>query len=555
MNIEDVHQGPVNPSLLHLQHTHRSLDIWRLGGGDMLKCRRKNPNNEDDHPPLDLCMVPLLQSTGFYGVARVASLQLDWSLISALVERWRSETHTFHLLMGEATITLQDVGVLLGLPVDGEVVISDVTHGPDMSWRSYVAELFGRDPDPKRDMNGSRVRLSFIASCAPSHKCGDYAWGAVVLAYLYRELCKTSKKDVDDVAGCLLLLQLWAWERLPTFAPIRTSSTVFDARFWEGQVAAPRGLRWLHGHSYTNTGGRTLSAIQTLLDGIGPSLFIWQPYSPDVISELPTYCFTGEHIWRYRGPLICIFIVELHCPDRVARQFGLVQTIPVDVVYSEAEHSANLRERTVRFISRVGAFNHRIDLMFRQISERTQDVLPDVSRYADQCCDFVRAYTLHGFDEMPVGCGELGDDGIPLHTNSHDVPESSTHARTDPMATDLGDDRNPPQPRTEDPSTELPRTEHPSTEQPPPLHRSHRPTEHVSMDFSIPSFSLHVTPTPPIDPDAGTDVTSSQSTQDQSSQDRPGKYGHFYTSQGKRRSKRTTNSPNCGTDGQKCAKK
>ncbi|KAL8091400.1 hypothetical protein AgCh_033855 [Apium graveolens] len=133
MNIEDVHPGPVNPSLLHLQHTHRSLDIWRLGGGDMLKCHRKNPNNEDDLPPLDFRMVPLLQSIGFHGVARVASLQLDWSLIPALVERWRPETHTFHLPMGEVTITLQDVGVLLGLPVDGDVVISDVTPGPDMS--------------------------------------------------------------------------------------------------------------------------------------------------------------------------------------------------------------------------------------------------------------------------------------------------------------------------------------------------------------------------------------------------------------------------------------
>ncbi|XP_074324324.1 serine/threonine-protein phosphatase 7 long form homolog [Apium graveolens] len=447
--LQDVHPGTVNPSLLHLQHTHRSLDIWRLGGGDMLKCRRKNPNNEDDLPPLDLRMVPLLQSTCFHGVVRVASLQLDWSLIAALVERWRPETHNFHLSMGEVT-TLQDVGVLLGLPVDGDAVIYDVTPCPDMSWCSYVAELFGKDPDPKKDMNGSRVRLSFIALCAPSRlaqdasaydirfqvlcylvhlfggvlftehsgglfhpmflhfirdldRCGDYAWGVVVLAYLYRELCKTSKKDVDEVAGCLLLLQLWAWQRLPTLAPIRISSTLFDARFWEGPVAAPRGLRWLHGHSYTSTGGRTLPVIRTLLDGLGPS--------------------------------------------QVVRQFGLVQTIPVDVVYSEAAHSTNLRgndkirliqkhvastsiwahrldhlfvgdaivaenampeyhpwyiERTVRFISHVGTFIHRIDLMFRQISERTQDVLPDVSHFADHCRDFVREYTLHGFDEMHV---------------------------------------------------------------------------------------------------------------------------------------------------------
>ncbi|XP_074355475.1 serine/threonine-protein phosphatase 7 long form homolog [Apium graveolens] len=282
-------------------------------------------------------MVPLLQSTGFYGVARVASLQLDWSLISALVERWRPETHTFHLPMGEVTITLQDIGVLLGLPVDGDAVIFDVTPDPDMSWRSYVVKLFGRDLDPKREINGSRVRLSFIASCAPARlpqdasvddihfqvlcylvhlfggvlftdhlgglfhpiflhfirdldRCGDYAWGAAVLAY--RKLCKTSKQDVAEVAGCLLLLQLWAWKRLPTLAPIRTCSTLFDAHFWEGQVATPRGIRWLHGHSYTSTGGRTLLAIRALLDGLGPSQFMWQPYSPDVISELPAYYFT-----------------------------------------------------------------------------------------------------------------------------------------------------------------------------------------------------------------------------------------------------------------------
>ncbi|KAL8104231.1 hypothetical protein AgCh_028454 [Apium graveolens] len=639
---KDVHQGPVNPSLLHLQHTHRALNIWRLGGGDMLKFRQKNPNNEDDLPPLDLCMVHLLQSTGFYGVARVASLQLDWCLISALVERWRPETHTFHLPMGEVTITLQDVGVLLGLHVDGDAVISDVTPSPDMSWRSYVAELFGRDPDPKRDMNGSRVRLSFITSCAPAHlphdasandirfqvlcylvhifggvlftdhsgglfhpmflhfirdldKCGDYAWGAAVLAYLYRELCKTSKKDVDEVAGCLLLFQLWAWERLPTLAAIHTSSILFDARFWEGQVAAPCGLRWLHGHSYTSTGGRTVSAIQTLLDGLGPSQFKWQPYSVDVISELPAYCFTGERIWRYCGPLIYIFIVELHYPDRVARQFGLVQTILVDVVYSEAEHSTNLRGNDkIRWIQKHAAsrsiWAHRLDhlfvgdaivaessvpepsldLMFRQISERTQDVLPDVSRYADQCCDFFRAYTLNGFDEMPVEVRrarqarvlvdedpvstELGADGIPF-SDFHDVPESSTHDRSDPMATDLGDDRDPPvrDSVAHTVSVHVPgsstRVQHDSR-------IPDRPTEHVSVHFSIPSFSLHVTPTPPTDPDDGTNFTSSQSTQDQSSQDqssqdRPRKYGHFYTFQGKRRSKRTANPPNCGIDGQK----
>jgi Plant mobile domain len=35
--------------------------------------------------------------------------QLDKSLMTALVERWRPETSTFHLPVGELTVTLEDV--------------------------------------------------------------------------------------------------------------------------------------------------------------------------------------------------------------------------------------------------------------------------------------------------------------------------------------------------------------------------------------------------------------------------------------------------------------
>ncbi|RYQ90073.1 hypothetical protein Ahy_B09g096358 isoform C [Arachis hypogaea] len=43
-------------------------------------------------------------------------------LLAALVERWRPETHTFVLPVGEVTVTLEDVAHIFGLPIDGEPV-------------------------------------------------------------------------------------------------------------------------------------------------------------------------------------------------------------------------------------------------------------------------------------------------------------------------------------------------------------------------------------------------------------------------------------------------
>ncbi|RYR21384.1 hypothetical protein Ahy_B03g066663 isoform A [Arachis hypogaea] len=62
---------------------------------------------------------PYLRRTEFYHASLIKRFEYDNPLISAFVERWRSETHTFHLPWGECTITLEDVAMQLGLPVDG----------------------------------------------------------------------------------------------------------------------------------------------------------------------------------------------------------------------------------------------------------------------------------------------------------------------------------------------------------------------------------------------------------------------------------------------------
>ena len=45
-----------------------------------------------------------------------------YGLLTALAVWWHSEHNTFHLLMGEASITLEDVYRILQLPCHGELV-------------------------------------------------------------------------------------------------------------------------------------------------------------------------------------------------------------------------------------------------------------------------------------------------------------------------------------------------------------------------------------------------------------------------------------------------
>ena len=74
-------------------------------------------------------------------------MQIDRALLSALVDRWRPETHTFHLPCDEVAPTLQDVAYLLGLPLQGQAV------GPRVVRRDWLNDLeghfanFARHPD------------------------------------------------------------------------------------------------------------------------------------------------------------------------------------------------------------------------------------------------------------------------------------------------------------------------------------------------------------------------------------------------------------------------
>ncbi|XP_009598582.1 serine/threonine-protein phosphatase 7 long form homolog [Nicotiana tomentosiformis] len=189
--------------------------------------------------PLHPCIVRRLQDTGFYMIIEIGRLQFDWALITSMIERWRSETHTFHLPIGEDTIMLEDVEVLFGLSVDGlpvtyplalrdyrgvhylhmlqrltsfqptePTVLSKASHLQLTPVRQHMVAIDAEitDDSPPEDMdrhtrlllllmfggvqfpNTSKnlVSLRFLHHLERLDDLPGYNWGAAVLGYMYR---------------------------------------------------------------------------------------------------------------------------------------------------------------------------------------------------------------------------------------------------------------------------------------------------------------------------------------------------------------------------------
>ena len=59
------------------------------------------------------------------------------------------------------------------------------------------------------DKTGNRVQLLYLTLLdAPWEVISGYSWGSAALAYLYRRLCEASQKNVKEIAGPLIILQV-----------------------------------------------------------------------------------------------------------------------------------------------------------------------------------------------------------------------------------------------------------------------------------------------------------------------------------------------------------
>ncbi|KAM0918905.1 hypothetical protein ACQ4PT_008535 [Festuca glaucescens] len=175
------------------------------------------------------------------------------------------------------TVTLQDVSMILALPIKGEpVCFSTDTEG----WRATMEGLIGKEPGVPKMFAGA-----------------TYSW----IAQNFGQ-CPDGYDEDSEV------VQQYA-----------------RAYCWYLDEACRRG---------TDPKDRSKSKEANIG---GPMILLsvtWEPYGTagnigrNITFALNPKCLDESHLWRLRGPLICYYAVEWHLPHRVMTQFGLYQETP-----------------------------------------------------------------------------------------------------------------------------------------------------------------------------------------------------------------------------------
>ncbi|KAL5184221.1 Protein MAIN-LIKE 1 [Glycine soja] len=175
----------------------------------------------------------------------------DRGLLSPLVERWHRETSSFHLPVGELTITLDDVSSLLHLPVVGDLHAFQPLHVDDAV--QMLVDLLMVSAESVRaeiaQCRGPYVRLQWVCDIY-ERRCQAGHWTAAARAYLLHLLGCTlfANKSATNVHVVYLealrdlnMTGRYAWGVAALHFPSVADSTV-DQEYDED---SPRACRWI----------------------------------------------------------------------------------------------------------------------------------------------------------------------------------------------------------------------------------------------------------------------------------------------------------------------
>nr|XP_051216428.1 serine/threonine-protein phosphatase 7 long form homolog [Lolium perenne] len=144
------------------------------------------------------------------------------------------------------------------------------------------------------------------------------SWGTAALAYLYRQLDEACRRSDPQacIGGPLLLLSVWMWSRLSVGRP-----DVLPHDDWDEYGMRQCRPTWAFFYDKVEP-------------YVGKTKTMYKYYSNEFDSLTPgmvnfhTLRITFPHLWRMQCPLICLYAVEYHLPQRVMTKFGLFQETP-----------------------------------------------------------------------------------------------------------------------------------------------------------------------------------------------------------------------------------
>nr|XP_027187862.1 protein MAIN-LIKE 1-like [Cicer arietinum] len=303
--------GPVDSFVLRTFGDHVATRLWDgVDRGELRVFNNGKKLKEDviEHEEVE----QLVKSSGLYSLLKCSYEMIEKGIISTFVERWHCDTNSFHLSVGEMTITLYDVLSLLHIPITGaffNVSVFNKDEGVDI-----LAELLGVSHGVAyvefnvtrtaiiSDKSAYAVSVAYLECFRDLNSCGGYAWGATAPAYLYDNLREANMHQTRTVSGYLALLQTWVYEHFPTLC---RDCCRLSASYVEDY---PRALKW----KPKRDKGLVLP-FRKALDEIDVDDICWTSYEEHRLKR------PFEDVSLFRGWIRWSPKMYAHLPDKVLR--------------------------------------------------------------------------------------------------------------------------------------------------------------------------------------------------------------------------------------------